>query len=174
MNLTFRSAQANDTDFLYRLYCSTRADEVALWGWSAAQADQFLRLQFAAQCRGYALELPDAENWIVRVDGQDAGRMLVRRSGEALLLADLALLSEFRDAGIGTALVRQLQAEAAQAGVPVRLHVLNDSPARRLYTRLGFAPVADDGMYLAMAWQSGAAGETQREGSDAHQSQAAF
>ena len=38
------------------------------------------------------------------------------------------------------------------AGVPVRLQVAHDNPARRLYARLGFAPQGADDVYQAMTW----------------------
>jgi len=86
------------------------------------------------------------------VDGAPAGRMLVAGGPEEIRLVDLALLPEHRNGGIGTALLRRLLAEGAARTVPVRLHVERSNPARRLYERLGFVPVADDGVHLLMAW----------------------
>jgi GNAT superfamily N-acetyltransferase len=40
-----------------------------------------------------------------------------------LVLVDIALLPEHRNAGIGTRLIRRLMDEAALAGKPVRPHV---------------------------------------------------
>jgi len=54
-------------------------------------------------------------------------------------VVDLALLPADRNAGIGMFLMRQVCAEAAQAGKPVRLSVLKNSRAVRWYERLGFA-----------------------------------
>lgn len=154
MPVTLRPADENDAAFLYRLYRSTRADEIAAWGWTPEQAEPFLRMQFDAQRRSQACQMPNGEQRIVQVAGQDAGRTLVDRSGAAFLLADVVLLPEFRGAGIGTQLLRQLQADAASAAVPVRLHVAKTNRAWRLYERLGFAVTADDGVYLEMAWHA--------------------
>jgi ribosomal protein S18 acetylase RimI-like enzyme len=155
--LATEAIQADDTTFLYQLYCSTRADEIAAWGWTATQAEPFLRMQFDAQRRGYALQTPGAENCIVRVGDEDAGRVLVDRSGDEFLLVDIALLPQFRGAGIGTRLIRWLQAKAASAGVRIRLHVERSNRALRLYDRLGFVEAADDGVYLEMIWRPHAA-----------------
>jgi len=65
---------------------------------------------------------------------------------------DLALLPPHRNAGIGTAILRDLLAEAAVAQKPVRIHVEKFNPALRLYARLGFAPTEDKGVYLFMKW----------------------
>jgi hypothetical protein len=35
---------------------------------------------------------------------------------------------------------------------PVRIHVEQFNPALRLYERLGFAPIADKGVYLFLEW----------------------
>ena len=67
-------------------------------------------------------------------------------------MVDIALLPPSRNAGIGTALRRDLLAEAAVAHQPVRLHVEQCNPALRLYERLGFVPIADKGVYLLMEW----------------------
>ena len=48
------------------------------------------------------------------------------------------------------ALRRQLLAEAVTAGKPVRLHVEQANPARRLYQRLGFEQIEDQGIYLLL------------------------
>jgi ribosomal protein S18 acetylase RimI-like enzyme len=50
-------------------------------------------------------------------------------------------------------------AETAQAGKPVRIHVEKQNPALRLYTRLGFTPIADRGVYWFLEWSPGGAGQ---------------
>ena len=54
--------------------------------------------------------------------------------------------------GIGSALLYVVMAEATQAGQPVRIHVETQNPALRLYTRLGFRPIADRGVYWFLEW----------------------
>jgi ribosomal protein S18 acetylase RimI-like enzyme len=39
--------------------------------------------------------------------------------------------------------------------LPVRLHVERNNPALRLYQRLGFREVEDQGVYLALEWTPG-------------------
>jgi predicted N-acetyltransferase YhbS len=57
-----------------------------------------------------------------------------------------------RGAGIGTALLGDLLAEAAAAGRSVTIHVERFNPAPRLYQRLGFRQIADRGVYLFLGW----------------------
>ncbi len=66
----------------------------------------------------------------------------------------VALVPEARGSGLGTRLLRALQAEAAEKGLPLRLKVVLTNPARRLYQRLGFVGLGDDGVYEQMEWRS--------------------
>lgn len=151
--VTLRPVETDDEPFLFNVYASTRAAEMAAWGWDQAQQEAFLRMQFLNQQLSYRAQFPDADHRIIILDGQPVGRLLVDRTDEGILLADIALLAEERNAGIGTGLIRDLQAEAARAGVPVNLHVLKTNPAAaRLYERLGFQTTGDDGVYLQMKW----------------------
>ncbi|MBJ6760450.1 GNAT family N-acetyltransferase [Myxococcaceae bacterium JPH2] len=156
---TLRSVTPEDSPFLFALYASTRAEELAAWGWAPAQSDAFLRLQWLAQQRDWSLRFPGAEHHVVLHDGRPAGRLLVSRAedAEAWRLVDVSLLPEHRGAGLGTHLLKSLQAEAARAGRPLHLSVRGDNPARRLYARLGFQeqPNPEPGdPYVAMRWSA--------------------
>ncbi len=150
MRVSLRPVQADDAAFLYELYAATRAAELAQWGWDAAQQDAFLRLQFRAHEQHYARALPHADQQIVLRDGAPVGRLIVARNDRDLMLADIALLPAARNAGLGTHLVTAVLAEAAAAGRPVRLHVAVGNPALRLYQRLGFVILAENGTHYFM------------------------
>lgn len=139
--------------FLFALYAGTRREEVAGWGWDAAQQQAFLRMQCDLQRRAYALQYPGADEHLIVHDGEPVGRMLVQRAGTAILLVDIALLPEWRGIGIGAALLRDLQEEATGAGKPLQLHVRKENPARRLYERLGFAVSGENDTHFAMQWR---------------------
>jgi ribosomal protein S18 acetylase RimI-like enzyme len=150
---TLRPYVAQDEAFLQEVYVSTRADEMALFGWSEAQQKTFLGMQYQAQRRSYLAQVPAAEYSIIQVDHVAAGRLIVDRSGDVILLMDISLLPAYRGAGIGTSLMHDLLAEAARAGKPVRLHVEQSNRARHLYERLGFAQTADGEIYDEMTWR---------------------
>jgi len=149
-----RPASPEDHAFLFELYASTRREELAAWGWDPAQQNAFLQMQFLAQTRAYEGQYSGAEHRILWQGGQRMGRTLVARSESEIHLVDIALLPEFRGQGHGTTVLRELQAEAAATGKPLRLSVLSQSPARRLYQRLGFDAINDDGLYCSMVWQT--------------------
>jgi GNAT superfamily N-acetyltransferase len=143
-----RLAGTADEEFLCAVYASTRAEELAVTGWSDEQKVAFLRSQFDAQHRYYRENYRGAEFWVIRVAERDAGRLYVGRFGEELRIIDLALLPEFRGRGVATSLLGSLIREAAGLGLPLRIHVERFNPALRLYERLGFRLVADRGVYL--------------------------
>lgn len=148
-----RPALPDDETFLFRLYVSTRKDEMAAWGWSEEHQQFFLQMQYNAQQSGYRAQYAQAESQIIVVQGQDAGRLFAARSAGEIHLVDIALLPEYRGAGIGTVLIGALLDEARSNGQSVHLHVLRENRARRLYERLGFTVSDDDQLYLAMQWR---------------------
>ena len=154
MSISLRPAEPGDADFLYEVYAGTRADEMALVPWEDAQKEAFVRMQFNAQHEHYHTHYPDASYDIVLSDGEPVGRLYVDRRPEELHILDIALLPRHRNAGIGSALLKDLLAEAEQAGVPVGIYVERFNPAQRLYERLGFTRIADEGVYYQMEWRA--------------------
>jgi ribosomal protein S18 acetylase RimI-like enzyme len=149
-NISLRPALPDDSDFLLSLYASTREAELQMFGWSEAQLDAFIRMQFNAQQHHYQGAYPDADHSIVCADEKPIGHLLVDRTAPEILLIDIALLPEFRGSGIGGRLIQALLDEAHPQGRAVKLHVWKNNPAARLYHRLGFTVTGDDGVYFEM------------------------
>lgn len=156
--VALRPIRPEDRDLLCRIYGSTRTEELAPVPWTDEQKDAFIRQQFDAQAAYWDEQYPEAERWIVEVDGAPAGRLYVQRWPKEVRLVDIALLPDFRKRGVGTGLIRRLFSEAARAGKPVTIHVEIFNPARALYERLGFAPKGEQGMYVLMEWKPEAVG----------------
>ncbi|MBV9325842.1 MAG: GNAT family N-acetyltransferase [Chloroflexi bacterium] len=149
-----RPATSEDEPFLYAVYASTRAEELALVDWDEGQKSAFVQMQFAAQHRYYHQHFADAAFQVIVCNGIRAGRLyVVRRPGEIRII-DIALLAPYRNHGVGSRLLQQLLSEAAETGQRVSIHVERFNPALRLYTRLGFAEKEDQGVYLLMEWSS--------------------
>jgi ribosomal protein S18 acetylase RimI-like enzyme len=148
--LTRRPIEPGDEEFLAHLYASTRAEEMALVPWSEAQKATFLQQQFHAQHTFYRAQFPDARYDLLLIAGEPAGRLYVDRRPEEFCILDIALLPEHQGQGIGTALLQEIMEEATVEGKPIRLHVEPTNPARRLYTRLGFTPIRENGPYIQM------------------------
>jgi GNAT superfamily N-acetyltransferase len=148
--VVLRPATAADEDFLRDLYGTTRADELAVTGWTDEQQAAFVAMQFAAQAAYYRSTFPDATQDVVLVDGEPAGRLYVRRDPGVVGVVDVSIAPGFRGRGIGTMLLNGVLAEAAASGCRVSIHVERHNRARTLYERLGFVEVEDQGVYLRM------------------------
>ena len=70
---TTRPITLEDREFLFRLYASTRADEMALVDWSEEQKESFLRFQFDAQHKYYQEQFPRAAFDLILLDGEPIG-----------------------------------------------------------------------------------------------------
>ncbi|PWK60650.1 GNAT family N-acetyltransferase [Roseicyclus mahoneyensis] len=151
--IAFRVIHATDTDFLFRVYASTREWEFRLTLWSEAEKQAFLRRQFDLQDRHYQVTFPDAIRRIITQGAVDIGRLYVQRQDACLRIIDFSLLPEARGRGIGTDILRSLMNEAHGGKVPVRLNVERASPALRLYLRHGFTPTGQTGHHVALEWR---------------------
>jgi GNAT superfamily N-acetyltransferase len=148
--IRFRPIQADDQELLLGVYASTREEELAAVVWEAGQKKVFLRQQFTAQHAWYQENYAGAEFLVILRDGVPAGRLYVVRWEKEIRLIDIALLPEHRNAGVGSAILAEILAEGSAAAKPVTIHVEKFNPALRLYSRLGFTPIEDRGVYLLM------------------------
>jgi ribosomal protein S18 acetylase RimI-like enzyme len=143
-----RQVAPGDEEFLYHVYASTRAEELAVVPWDETQKEGFLRSQFEAQDRWYREHYTRASYEIVLIDGEPAGRLYLHRCNSEIRIVDIALVPEHRGEGVGTSLLRGLLTEADAAGKRVTVHVERLNPALRIYERLGFSIAEDKGVYL--------------------------
>jgi GNAT superfamily N-acetyltransferase len=152
--IDLRPVTAEDTDFLYSVYASTRADEMARVDWGAEQQEAFLWMQFRAQAQFYTENYPGAEFQVIIVNDQPIGRLYIHRRENEIRIMDIALLPNYRNSGIGSALLQDILEEGKNLNLPVTIHVEQFNPAMRLYRRMGFYPKEDKGVYLLMEWSS--------------------
>jgi ribosomal protein S18 acetylase RimI-like enzyme len=140
-------------DFLYRVYASTREDEMAALDWTGTQKDTFLQMQFHAQHTHYQEYFGDASFDLILLDGEPVGRLYLHRRKDEIRIIDIALLTKYRGQGIGSALMRDILDQATQVDLPVRIHVEQYNPALGLYHRLGFREIGEEGVYWLMEWK---------------------
>jgi len=155
MAFSLRSAETSDEPFLFNVYASTRTEELAVVPWSDEQKHAFLEMQFNAQRQSYLEQFPGARYDIILDEGVPAGRLIVDRAEERILLIDIALLAEHRNKGIGSRFIADLKNEASESGKPLWLDVETFNPAIRLYERLGFRKIDEIGIYWRLEWRPG-------------------
>ncbi|MEZ4449957.1 MAG: GNAT family N-acetyltransferase [Nannocystaceae bacterium] len=140
-----REARERDLDFMFEVKRSGMRPYVeATWGrWDEVEQ----RARFVANFT------PAYDRVIVTAAG-DVGSLCVSWDEEPAFLAALYLAASARGAGLGTAILRDLQAEARRRGRALELRVLlTNLPARRLYDRLGFVAVATTETHTRMRYE---------------------
>lgn len=156
--LSLRPITPQDVPFLAGVYASTRAEELAVTGWSDEDKEIFCRRQFDAQSAHYRENYPGALFQVIERDGISIGRLYVAHWEREIRIVDISLLPEHRGSGIGTQLLHDLREEARSAGKSLTIHVERLNPALRLYHRLGFQQIEDKGVYLLMKWEGNQSG----------------
>jgi ribosomal protein S18 acetylase RimI-like enzyme len=154
--ITFRPETDDDLDFLFRLYASTREEELRPVPWSDEQKAIFLRQQFEAQRTHYRGNYDNAEFLLILEHGTPIGRLYLHARHDDMRVMDISLMTEHRGRGIGGLLMKELIEENGAAGRAVSIHVEQFNPAIRLYERLGFVPIESYGPYHLMKWNPGA------------------
>ena len=149
-----RAAQPEDQSFLLQVYSSTRADELALVPWTAEQRQTFVEMQFAAQQTHYASEYPKAAHDIILANEQPVGRIYVARLNEEIRIADITIIPEQRNRGIGTYLIKGLVDEAVLTSKFVSVYVETFNRSLRLFERLGFVTGEQNGINVLLRWST--------------------
>ena len=149
-SVTFRPITPDDMPFLYRVYASTRTEELAPLPWTPEQVTAFLTMQFNAQHNYYQQQFPKALYLIILQGEQAIGRLYREWRDKDLHVLDISLLPEYRGKGIGSAILKDLIVEATTAGCGVSIYVEFNNPALRLYERLGFRQISSEGVYHFM------------------------
>jgi GNAT superfamily N-acetyltransferase len=154
-SIGLRPAVPADEPFLYRVFASDRALQLRLVGWDDDQKAALLRMQFIAQNASYRQAFPGSAYEVILNGGQLAGRLFLHRGTNLIRVVDIGLLPEHRNQGIGGALLKAVQDEAADGNKPVRLRVESLNRAVRLYERLDFASIGTDGAHIEMEFVPG-------------------
>ncbi|MGE5396788.1 MAG: GNAT family N-acetyltransferase [Chitinophagales bacterium] len=142
-----------DNQFFFVVYASSRAEEMAAWGWSQEEQQKFLHMQYQCQQRSYQMQYSHLESSLITSDDQPAGRLITAKTEAGIVLVDISILPEFRNHGLGSSLILTLQSETP-ASESLRLSVLKSNPALRLYKRLGFQVHEENEMYFTMKWEN--------------------
>ena len=147
-----RPVTPDDDELLLRIYGSTRDEQLREMGWFEEDIQLFVKMQWEAQTKHYRTNF-NANEYIVVLDDQPVGRMIVQRSDNEILLVDMAVLTEHRNKKIGSHLMNLLIEEGDANRKSIRLHVIKFSPAVRFYKRFGFTTITDDNLNLEMKRQ---------------------
>ena len=150
-----RPARSEDEPLLFALYRDAMCDYVAeTWGWDEHwQRAHFFQAYVPAH---HAVIVRDAVQGAGRAHSEERliGRICLTRHWHRIFLRDIELIASERNRGLGTAIVRTVLELARTEHRAVELLVLKCNPAQRLYARVGFSAIADDGARLTMRFDS--------------------
>lgn len=150
-----RPIEEADEALLLEIYSSTRAEEMALVPWGAAQKQAFLQMQFAAQQKHYRAYFPQAVHEIILVERQPVGRLYVDRRENEIRILDVTLLPQARGHGIGTQILLGLMKEAEQGNRTCSIYVESFNRSLSLFQRLGFVKAEENGAVWLLKWRAG-------------------
>jgi N-acetylglutamate synthase-like GNAT family acetyltransferase len=80
---------------------------------------------------------------VLTEQGRTIGMLKVIREAIEIFFADLQLLPQYRNQGIGSCIIAKIAVEADQIGLPIRLKVLRGNPVKRLYEQFGFQTISE-------------------------------
>ena len=134
MPITTRPATLHDVDVIVQVLCMVSGNPEL--------AEDF-RHDALEQVRG---EIANSITYVICADDVRVGRLRVVRTTDYIEIAGLQIDPTRQGQGIGTAVINEILEEGRRTGVPVELDVnMDNTDAERLYTRLGFHRIGENG-----------------------------
>ena len=150
MVISHRPMTIADEVFVRQIISEVLIEELGAQSWPSEVRTPLLELQYRARQEGIRSNYPEAAQEILIADGVAVGWLAIAECDAEFRLIDIAVSVAFRGKGIGSARLRELIEETDAAGKPLRLNVFRGNPAIRLYERLGFQRIRDDGFAVLM------------------------
>lgn len=134
MNIQTRPASKSDYDWLYQLHCEAYHDVITrqFGYWDADEELGFFKAVWESQALA-----------VLIADETPVGIFLLNEYNDHLWLDELQIAAKYQNNGIGSQVVQTLLIKARKLGLPLRLRVLRENRAYKLYQRLGFYPIGD-------------------------------
>src|SRR5688572_3433102 len=153
--IQLRPVEEKDTAFIEAVYRTTREVELNFTNWSEHQKNAFISMQSAAQVAEYKIKFPGARFQVIIYNKKNAGRFYTCENETEIRLLDITLLPQFRGKGIGRDLLQQLIERSDKVQKKISLHVEASNPILKLYQRLGFIYIKNNGRHYYMERQPG-------------------
>ena len=144
-NISVREAdRGTDFDFGKLVHHSVYRDVVTrqFGAWDEAIQDGFFK-------EGWVR----APHKIILVDGKPAGVCSTVTNPDHVFFSELQILPEYQGQGLGTKIMQEQMQYAKSLDVPLRLQVLRENKAQKLYFRLGFKITETTDIHVKMEWR---------------------
>jgi ribosomal protein S18 acetylase RimI-like enzyme len=143
-----------DAAFLFALFESVKAPELAAMAAGDATKSQLLNMQFRAMTQSYHAAFPNASYDIVLLDNKPIGRLIIDLAPTRVHVVYIALVPQMRNCGIGTSLMTAVLAGPRRRGVVCAAQVAVDNAASlRLWQRLGFVERERTDTDIGLEWR---------------------
>lgn len=151
-NLALRFVRPEDEVFLLQLFIEARP-----WlSWIDGNSDFLQSLyeqQFDALRSGLGGAYPEHMDMIIEDCGSRVGRLVVSLGYTSWRLSELQILTAVRGKGIGSSVLRAIQAAAQKVSLPIYLSTpMFGGNTKRIYERLGFRVTIADPPHFHMQW----------------------
>jgi len=157
-NCFLRPAQAEDEQFLFRLFAESQ-EHLAAFRSNAELYRSLIQMQYLGRKQSYSTAFPSAIDAILCVqDGSrealPVGRILVDCQPERWRIVDIAVRAAYRGNGWGSWALQRCQQHSRDAGARLTLEVRPGNRARRLYERLGFRVIEESVLAMEMEFSA--------------------
>jgi GNAT superfamily N-acetyltransferase len=154
MTTRAEAGNAEDAAFLFALFASTKATDMALMPLDENAKKSLLEMQFRSMSATYRQQFPNARFEIIEIDGVPIGRLVTDVQADCVYYVDIALLPERRGGGIATTLMTAVLEEPRRLGVPGRVKVVaTNTASRRLCERVGMTLRAEIPPFVELEWR---------------------
>jgi ribosomal protein S18 acetylase RimI-like enzyme len=150
MTVTTRPEEPGaDEPFLRGLIVQNLALELHAHLWPEPVREQLLGIQYQGRRNTAPSAYPAGQSRIILADGVSVGWLYTAELEDAVYIAEILILAEFRGKGIGSEVLRDVIGAARQKVVRLTVNSLS-AAAVRFYERLGFRRVWSDEVNMVM------------------------
>jgi len=154
MDIQLRNKDEHDLEFLFQLFGEIKITELNINDWPEQMKNQLVSMQYNAFEQTIKNEYPNANDFVIMVNSEKAGRLQLENNASSLRIINISLLPAFQKKGIGAKIIKDILAEADLKKKPVYLEVDKVNPAFNLYSRLGFEVYHQDEIRYFMKYSA--------------------
>jgi len=155
--LKFRPMDPDDEPFLRQLRMQIDVDRLGLQYWDPEEqemARKIVDLQFKAHNAHYKEVKSgwETKDNIIELNGVPVGRFIVTGGRDEIHLCDIAIERQYRNIGLGQAVLDMTKKECQESKRPLRLRVDKQNSAYQFYLKQGFRVLEDNDTHYFMEW----------------------
>jgi len=152
MDIQLKKKNETDSEFLLQLMGEIKIAELNAYSWPEHMKNQLIEMQYKGYEQMIKNEYPNAEDYIIMVDNENAGRLQLDINDNSMCIVNISLMPAFHGKGIGSKIIKDVLAEADMKNKPVYLEVDKVNPAFNLYKRIGFDICGEDEIKYSMKY----------------------